>query len=105
MEHLIQFTYSVDDDRISQQLQDMAVRDVIKRFDEAVLRAARKQRGWSRGYDTFDDAAIDFLQHSIDDFVREHADAIINAAGKCLAEKLCRTKRGKELLEQKGECV
>jgi len=95
----------VDDDKISQQLQDMAVRDVVKRFDEAVLRAARKQSGWSRGYNTFEDAVIDFLQHSIDDFVKDHADEIINAAGKCLAEKLCRTKRGRELLEQKGDLV
>ena len=99
MEHVIQLSFSVDDERIQKEMEAAAVRDVIKRFDEAVLRAARKQRGWGRGYDSFEDAAIDFFQRSIDDFVKDHADAIIEAAGKSLADRLVRTKKARALLE------
>lgn len=99
MEHMIQLSFALDDDHIQQQMETAAVKDLIKRFDEAVLRAARKQRGWGRGYDTFEDAVIDYMQRSIEDFVKDHADEIISAAGKALADRLCRTKKAREILE------
>ena len=99
MEHVIQLSFSLDDDRIQQQMEAAAVKDVIKRFDEAVLRAARMQRGRWSNYESFDEAAIDFLQKSIDQFVEDHRDVIIDAAGKALADRLCRTKRAREILE------
>ena len=101
MEHLISFTYNVDDDRIQSQLEQAAVTELIKRFDQAVIKAATRQRGYYfNSSKSFEDTVIDYLQNGIDKFVQEHSDEIIEAAGKQLAEKLSRTKRAKELLEQ-----
>jgi CRISPR/Cas system type I-B associated protein Csh2 (Cas7 group RAMP superfamily) len=43
------------------------------------------------------------IKDKIDDYLKEHNDEIVKEAGTRLAEKLVRTKRGKELLEKAAE--
>ena len=103
MEHMITLTFNLEDDRIQDQMEKAAVAEVIKRFDQAVIKAATRQRGYYyNAGKSFEETVIDYLQANIDKFIQEHSGVIIEAAGKQLAEKLSRTKRARELLEQGG---
>lgn len=101
MEHLVQFSFSVDDDAIQQKLEEQAVSQLLKRFDETVVKQACRERyGYSSRQQNFEEAVTWFLQRRIDDFVKENTDKIVNAAAIMLSERLARTKRAKEALEQ-----
>lgn len=100
MEHLITFSFNIDDEHIQQELEKAAVKEVTRRFDEGVLRAARRENGWIRGYKTVEEGMMDYMEKSVDEFVKANGDKIVEIAGKMLADKLARTKRGRELLEQ-----
>lgn len=49
--------------------------------------------------DKVDDGMRVLIEMRIDEFIKAHRDDIIEKAAERLAEKLARTKRGKEILE------
>ena len=101
MEHIVQFTFSVDDAAIQQKLEAQAVAEVTKRFDQAVIKeACRARYGYCSRQQSFEDSVTWFLQSAIDQFVKDNADKIVNAAAVMLSERLARTKRAKEMLEE-----
>lgn len=103
MEHIVQFSFSVDDDAIEKKLEDQAVGKLLERFDAAVVKAAHRRMYSSLSSQSFEDTVRDLLEKRIDKYIDEHGQAIVDVAGKMLAEKLARSKKGKALLEEKEE--
>ena len=91
MDHLVQFTISIDDKHIAQMVESKAA----KAMEDEVLKVCKSQIGceancWG------DNEPGPALKKAIDDFMKDNREEIIDKAADKLAEKLSRTKVVKE---------
>lgn len=91
MDHLVQFTISIDDNHIAQMVESRAA----KAMEDEVLKVCKSQIGgeancWG------DNEPGPALKKAIDNFMNDNREEIINKAADKLAEKLSRTKVVKE---------
>lgn len=99
MEHIIQFGIGIDDDRIIKEVEKNAEKAIIKDLEQKVSDKLFK-RDWLTKHG---DPRLDFNDWAadrIDSFLTANKNAIIDMAGKYLAEKLARTKAARELLKE-----
>ena len=95
-EHLIPITISVDDETIERKATEYASKlvadEVIKATHGHDWRGELKQNDY--------EPILKIVENKVETVINENKDLIIQGAIKTLAEKLSRTKKCKELLEQ-----
>jgi hypothetical protein len=88
MEHIIQFGVTVDDDLIRKR--------IIEQASETVVKETKKELGVDRGYYSEENVIRRLVEKEVTLLFDKHKDAIVEEAGKQLANKLVRTKAVKE---------
>ena len=96
MDHLVQFTISIDDAHIARKVEEEAARAM----KEEVLKVCKSYIGCERNY-WGDNQPGPALKKAIDDFMADNREEIIDKAADKLAERLSRTKIVKEAAAQK----
>ena len=96
MDHLVQFTISIDDKHIAQKVENEAA----KAMQDEVLKVCKSYIGcehtsWGDGQPG------PALKKPIDDFMSDNREEIIDKAADKLAERLSRTKSVKEAAAKK----
>lgn len=91
MDHLVQFTISIDDAHIAQMVEKEAARAM----KDEVLKVCKSQIGGEANYWGSGEPGP-MLKKAIDDFMNDNREEIIDKAADKLAEKLSRTKVVKE---------
>ena len=98
MEHIVQFAISIDDAAITARVSENAEREIIKDLKQQVANKLFKSRYYSQNVDPKNDPLSQFAENIVYTFLEDNKSAIIENASKMLAEKLARTKAGKEIL-------
>lgn len=91
MDHLVQFTISIDDKHIAQMVEQKAA----KAMQDEVLKVCKSQIGCEASYWSSNEPGP-ALKKAIDDFMKDNREEIIDRAADKLAERLSRTKVVKE---------
>ena len=91
MDHLVQFTISIDDAHIARIVEEKAA----KALEDEVLKVCKSQLGFERNY-WGEDTSGPALKKAIDSFMKDNREEIIEKAAYKLAERLSRTKVVKE---------
>lgn len=100
MEHIVQFGISIDDDRIAKTIEEKAEKDILQHLRRRIDNTLFESRYYGGRGDP-NEGLSDWAKTRFDGWLDDNKDAIIDCAGKYLAEKLSRTKAARELL--KGE--
>lgn len=93
MEHILQIGISVDDDRIRKSIEENAERKVIEHITKEVNNVM------FGGYYDRTEPLKNMIKECINRVIEENKEFILDKASKILADKLARSKAGKELLE------
>lgn len=93
MDHLVQFTISVDDAHIAQLVEEKAARALTDEVQKK-CKVAVGEEHW--GDFTMGPA----LKKELENFFRDNKDTIIDVAADKLAEKMIRTKAAKEAVKK-----
>lgn len=103
MEHIIQMAISVEDERIVKNVEETAERQIIKNLAKKVEDIISEKRGWygdgRRDYTPLKD----MVSERVFCILEENKDFILSEASKILADKLARSKAGKEILQDLKE--
>lgn len=94
MDHLVQFTISIDDAHIAQMVE----KEASKAMQDEVLKICRKYIYDDRDNHWQQDQLGEPIKKEIRAFFDANKDAIIDEASKKVAEKMMRTKAIKEAL-------
>ena len=102
MEHIVQFAIGIDDDRIVKSIEQNVERQVINNITEQIKGTITKKYCY---YGDELEPLKNMIKQQIEVILVEHKDYILENASKILADKLARSKAGKQLLEDlvKGE--
>ena len=96
MDHLVQFTISIDDNHIAQMVE----KEAAKAMRDEVLKVCKSHIGCERDYWGNSEPGP-MLKKALDDFMKDNREEIIDKAADKLAERLSRTKVVKEAAAQK----
>ena len=96
MDHLVQFTISIDDKHIAQMVEQKAANTM----EDEVLKVCKSQIGCEADYWSSNEPGP-ALKKAIDDFMKDNREEIIDRAANKLAERLSKTKVVKEAVAQK----
>lgn len=96
MDHLVQFTISIDDAHIAQKVEAEAARAM----ESEILKVCKSQIGYEANYWGGNEPGP-ALKKAIDNFMNDHREEIIDKAADKLAERLSRTKVVKEAAAKK----
>lgn len=94
MEHIVQFAIGIDDDAIIKRIEERAEKAIIDELRKKVESAFFAKSYY--GNITNEPGA--WSERLFLDFLDKHKAEILECAGRYLAEKLAKTKAGKELL-------
>ena len=97
MEHIVQFGISFDDQRITQAVMDKAEKVILDDLKQKVNDKLFESRYYG-GHGDPKNGLSDWMKHRVEDFLTDNKDAIIEMAGRLIAEKLSRTKAAKALV-------
>lgn len=103
MEHIVQFGIGIDDEGIRKRIEAAAEQQILREIELDAKRAIYKQNPYRR--DDFTNIPTSYFDEKITGFLEAHKDEIIEAASKQLAERLVRSKKVKEMLEETVEAV
>ena len=95
MEHIVQFAVNVDDDRIRQICEESAAKQIA----EDIKLASHGEGYYGRVNDSPENLKRLF-KDSIDEYVKAHADEIIQGAIQEVAKNMMKTKKVKEAVEK-----
>ena len=87
MEHIIQFGIGIDDDAIRKRIEEGAEKAILKNIEDGVRSSLFQKDYYGKGYSK---EPTDYLDKKIDDF---------DMAATKLADRLAKSRRGKEILE------
>jgi hypothetical protein len=96
MDHLVQFTITIDDKHIAQMVE----KEAAKAMQNEVLKVCKSHIGCERDYWGNSEPGP-MLKKALDDFMKDNREEIIDKAADKLAEKLSRTKVVKEAAAQR----
>lgn len=103
MEHIIKMAISVEDERIVKRVEETAEKQIIETLTDRVEDVISEKRGWygksERDYTPLKDMVSEQIAKVLD----ENKDLILSEASKILADKLARSKAGKEVLQNLKE--
>lgn len=99
MEHIVNFGFSFEDDKITKAICDKAEEQVIEKIKDDVENIIYKKTYW----DKKDDMPLrNIIKNIVADMLEENKQVIIEMAAEKLADSLKRTKAVKELV---GEVI
>lgn len=96
MDHLVQFTISIDDKHIAQMVEQKAA----KAIQDEILKVCKSQVGHEANYWGNNEPGP-VLKKAVEDFMKDNREEIIDKAADKLAERLSRTKVVKEAAAQR----
>ena len=96
MDHLVQFTISIDDKHIAQMVE----KEAAKAMQDEVLKVCKSHIGCERDYWGNSEPGP-MLKKALEDFMEDNRKEIIDKAADKLAERLSRTKVVKEAAAQR----
>jgi len=100
MEHIVQFAVSIDDDAIEKKVEARATDDIIKHLQQKVANKIFQAYYYKQNADPDRDPLSDYTKDLIEGFLNENRDAIIEKTTNKLADKLMKTKKVKDILDQ-----
>ena len=98
MDHLVQFTISIDDAHIAQMVE----KEASKALKDEVLKVCKSYIGVENNF-WGDGQPGPALKKAIDNFMADNREEIVNRAADKLAERLSRTKAVKEAAAKRVE--
>lgn len=97
MEHIVQIAFDFDDERVRQTIENTVKKEVIDGIQADITKTLLRNFGsWNNNKEC---ALVDLVRNEVSAFLGENKDVIVEAAAKNLAERLAKSKKGKELLE------
>lgn len=96
MEHIVQFAIGVDDDAIRQRVEQSAEKVITQQLADDIKKTFYETDYYGRT----SNRPSSFVLAKIDSFLEDNRDDILEMAADRIAEKLARSKRGKEILEK-----
>lgn len=96
MEHIVQFAIGIDDKAIEERIMKNAEAEVMSYLKEKLA----DQIFEKSYYGTPTGKPTPFVSEKVNAFLETNKDAIINVAATKLADKLSKTKKVKEMLDQ-----
>lgn len=96
MDHLVQFTISIDDKHIAQMVE----KEAAKAMQDEVLKVCKSHIGCERDYWGNSEPGP-LLKKALEDFMADNREEIIDKAADKLAKRLSRTKIVKEAAAQR----
>lgn len=95
----MQIAISVEDEKIVKRVEETAEKQIIETLTERVENVISEKHGWY-GKTERDYAPLkNMVSEQITKILQENKDLIISEASKILAEKLAKSKAGKEILQ------
>lgn len=98
MEHIVQFAISIDDDAIVKRVTENAEKVITNDLKQQVANKLFRRDYYNKNANPERDPLSEFSLNMIDDFFDKYKDAIIEKAAERLTDKLSRTKKAKEIL-------
>lgn len=114
MEHILQVAFQFDDEAVKNRLEEQAYKEVCARLyndfcknftsaqyknEYAFYRYRSKPNDIPSSDDIYNSIKFELLKY-LDTFCEYHKDEIIDAAAIRLADKLSRTKKAKEIVNE-----
>ena len=96
MEHIVQFAVGIDDNAIRQRVEQSAEKVITQQLADDI----KKTFYAVDFYGNTSNRPSSFILARIDSFLEDNRDDILEMAADKIAEKLARSKRGKEILEK-----
>ena len=96
MEHIVQFAIGVDDNAIRQRVEQSAEKEITNQLANDIKKTFYEVDYYGRTTGR----PSGFILARIDAFIEKNRDTILEMAADRIAEKLARSKRGKEILEK-----
>jgi hypothetical protein len=97
MEHIIQFGIGIDDDAIRKRVEEGAEKQILKNIEDSVRSSLFQKDYFGKEYNKVPTA---YLDKKIDAFLEKYRDEILDMTATKLADRLAKSKRGKEILER-----
>lgn len=98
MEHIVQFAIGIDDNAIVKNVLAHAEKEIIKELKQEVANKMFEAYYWNQNADPKKDKLSTFSEHIVVGFLEENKEYILDKAAAILADKLARSKKGKEIL-------
>jgi hypothetical protein len=98
MEHIVQFAIGIDDDAIRERIVANAEKEIIKDLKQDVANKLFEAYYYNGNANPKKDPLSDYAKGIVEKFLEQHQEEILNKAAVHLADKLARTKKGKEIL-------
>ena len=95
MEHIVQFAVSVDDDRIQKIMEESAAKQIA----DDIKAASHGAKYYSGDLNKEPENLRKLFKESIDEYVKENADKIIEIVVPELVKNMMKTKKVKEAIE------
>lgn len=99
MEHIIQMAISVEDEKIVKKVEETAENQIIQTITDRVENVISEKRGWYEKSERDYTPLKNMVSEQIERILQENKDFILSEASKILADKLARSKAGKEVLQ------
>lgn len=100
MEHIVQFAVSIDDNAIVKNVTEHAEKEIINELKQDVANKIFQSSSYYRNAnaDPKTDRLSYFAENIIKEMFKENEQYILDKAAAILADKLARSKKGKEIL-------
>lgn len=89
MEHIVQFGVTIDDDKIEQEVTAQVARKLSDEVNE-----------FSKSSYYEDSKLQKMVNEAVDKYVKDNIDTVINKAIESLTERMMKTKKVKEALQE-----
>lgn len=99
MEHIIQMAISVEDEKIVRMVEETAEKQIIETLTGRVENVISEKRGWYGKSEKDYTPLKNMVSEQVAKILDENKDLILSEASKILADKLARSKAGKEVLK------
>lgn len=100
MEHIVQFAIGIDDEGITKRVAETAEKTILKELKQEVANKIFESAYYRDKADPERDPLSYFSKSIVENMLEENKEYILDKASKLLAEKLVRSKAGKELLKK-----
>ena len=95
MEHIVQFAVSIDDDRIQKIMEESAAKQIA----DDIKAASHGVKYYSGDLNKEPENLKKLFKESIDEYVKENADKIIEIVIPELVKNMMKTKKVKEAID------
>lgn len=90
MEHIVQFGVTIDDDKIEQEVTAQVARKLSDEVDK-----------FSKPAGYYEDSKLQkMVNEAVDKYVKDNIDTVISKAIESLTERMVKTKKVKEALQE-----